>query len=85
MKRHCDFQAPDPSKQQRRHLDKTPPSHTSSLSITTSGSTSTEDELKSLSASIGEPLVNDFSVHELPGCDGGHDRLVDTALTAHSS
>ena len=82
MKQRCDFQAPDPSKQQRRHLDKTPPSRASSLSVTTPGSTSTEDEQKSLSASIGEPLVSDFSVHELPGYDGGRDRLVDTALSA---
>ena len=63
-------------------METTPPSHVSSLSVTTPGSTSTDDEQKSLSASIGEPLSSDFGVHELPGYDGGHDKLVDTALTA---
>ena len=82
LKRLSDFHIPDPSKQQRRHLEKTPPSRASSLSITTPGSTSTDDDQKSLSVSIGEPLVSDFGVHELPGYDGGRDKLVDTALTA---
>ena len=75
-----DFQARDPSKQQYRHFDKTPPSCASSFSVTTPTSTSTEDELKSPSVCIGEPLLSDFSVIELPGYDGGHNRLVDTAL-----
>ena len=44
LKRLSDFHIPDPSKQQRRHLEKTPPSRASSLSITTPGSTSTDDD-----------------------------------------
>jgi len=82
LKRLSVFQISNPSKQQCRHLETTPPSRASSLSVTTPGSTSTDDEQESLSASIGEPLLSDFGVHELPGYDGGRNKLVDTALTA---
>ena len=53
------------------------------LSATTPGSTSTDDEQKSLLVPIGEPFISDFGVHELPGYDGGCDRLVDSTLTVH--
>ena len=31
--------------------------------------------------SAGEQLLSDYSVHELPGCDEGNDKVIDTALT----
>lgn len=80
MKRLSDFPNP-PCKQQHRCLDKTPPSCTSSHSVTTSGASST-DERKLMSVSIGKPLISDYGVHELPDYDGGRDALVDIALTA---
>lgn len=36
----------------------------------------------SLSASIGEPLLSDYGVHELPGYDDNRDIFLDTALAA---
>ena len=75
MKRRCDFEYPTSVSNSLGIWT----SRASSLSVTTPGSIFTEDDQKSPSASIGEPLVQD---HQLPGYDGGCDRLVDTALTA---
>ena len=38
----------------------------------------TDDDTNSLTASIGEPLMSDYSVHELPGYES--DMVIDTAL-----
>ena len=72
LKRHLSLPVP-PSKQFKF---KTPPSsRASSISI----NASTDDDQRSLSASIGEPLTSDFGVHELPEYDGGRDVLVAVA------
>ena len=82
-KRSFSFQVPGPSKRQHRS-DKTPPSRASSVLSSTPAPCSTEctttDE-DSLIVSAGEQLLSDYSVHELPGCDEGSDKVIDTALT----
>ena len=52
-----------------------------SPSDTTHNTSTTDDDTNSLTASIGEPLMSDYSVHELPGYES--DMVIDTALKTH--